>query len=142
MGDQKKDHIDPERLPQRNHSKQLQTHNIPAHDMENTNGINKGDLLLIDKLRTVPRGTERMLQVDLRHRRATVHWSIHHQWEQDETKKFSSGVDRLQKGIWYDPAKLDNKLAQNVQDIRRSHKLHRENHGNLGSEIDNRRKKT
>ena len=36
---------------------------------------------------------------------------------------------------------LDNKLPQNVQGIRRSHKLHRENHENLGSGIDSRRKK-
>ena len=45
------------------------------------------------------------------------------------------------KGIWYGSAKLENKLSQNVQNITWSHKLHRENHENLESWIDSRRKK-
>ena len=47
----------------------------------------------------------------------------------------------IQKGILYGPTKLDNKLSQNVQNIRWSHKLYRENHQNLVSEIDSRREK-
>ena len=35
----------------------------------------------------------------------------------------------LKKSIWYDPAKVDNKLLQNVPAIRRSHELYQENHG-------------
>ena len=45
------------------------------------------------------------------------------------------------KGIWHGPAKLNNKLPQNVQYIRWSHKLYRENHENLESGIDSRRGK-
>ena len=40
----------------------MQSHNMSADDVENTNGTNlEGDFA--KKLRTVPRGTERMLQV-------------------------------------------------------------------------------
>ena len=45
------------------------------------------------------------------------------------------------KGIWNGLAKLDNKLPQNVQNIRWSHKLYQENHKNLESGIDSKRKK-
>ena len=41
------------------------------------------------------------------------------------------------KGIWYDSAEP----SQNVQDIRRSHKLYQESHGNLENGTDSRRKK-
>ena len=56
MDDQRKDHIDPDRPPQKDRPKQLQTHNVPTYDVENTNGTNKGrDLGLANKLRIVPR---------------------------------------------------------------------------------------
>ena len=41
--------------------KQLQAHNVPTDDVENTN-TNQGDVLFTYKPRTVPRVTERMLQ--------------------------------------------------------------------------------
>ena len=50
---------------------------------------------------------------------------IDQQQEQDETQKSSYGLDWQQKGVWYGPTKLDNKLSQNVQNIR-SHKIYRE----------------
>ena len=53
-------------------------------------------------------------------------------------KKTSYGIDWLQKGM---SAELDNKQSQNVQDIRRSHKLYRENHWNLESGVDSRKKR-
>ena len=37
MDDQKKDHIDTKGHKQRNHSKQLQSHNLPTDDVENVN---------------------------------------------------------------------------------------------------------
>ena len=78
MDDQRKDPIDPKRPPWRNRSKQLQTHNVPIYDVENTIGTNKGgELLLVNKPRTLSQGTERMLQVDHRHKRAILHWSTH-----------------------------------------------------------------
>ena len=43
----------------------------------------------------------------------------------------------LKKAIWYGPAKLDNKLPQNIQDIKRSHTFYE----NLKSGIDSRREK-
>ena len=47
MDDQRKDHIYPKGPKQRNHPKQLQTHNVPTADVENINKTNKGrDLLL------------------------------------------------------------------------------------------------
>ena len=40
MDDKKKDHPGAKRLPKRNRLQQLQTHNMPTDDMENTNGTN------------------------------------------------------------------------------------------------------
>ena len=64
MDDQRKDHVDPERPLQRNRHKQKQTHNLPAYDVENTYGTNKGrDLRLANKPRIVSEGIERTLQM-------------------------------------------------------------------------------
>ena len=50
MDDQRKDQIHPERLPQKNHLKQLQTHNMSTYDVENTNDTNLGrDLRFTNK---------------------------------------------------------------------------------------------
>ena len=63
MDDQMKDHIDPEGPKLRNRPKQLQTHNLPTDDVKNVISTNKGrDLLLANKPRIVPWGTERMPQ--------------------------------------------------------------------------------
>ena len=40
MDDQRKDHPDPERPPQRNCTKQLLIQTMPSDDVENTNGTN------------------------------------------------------------------------------------------------------
>ena len=40
------DHSDPKIPQKKNHPKQLQTHNVPTNDVENTNGTNKGGHLL------------------------------------------------------------------------------------------------
>ena len=112
---------------------------MPTNNVENSNCTNKErDLRLAKTPRIVPRGIERMRKKVQRHRRATLHWSTYPQWEKDETEKSSYGLDWQQKGKWYDPTKLDNKLPQNVQNIRLSHKLYRENHENLESWIDSR----
>ena len=143
MDNQRKDHIDPKRLPQRNPTKQLQTDNILTYYMKNTTGTNKGrDLWLSNKPGiVVPRRTDRMLQRIQRHRRATLHWSVHRQRKQEGTEKFSYSLDWQQKDIRYHPAKLDNKLLSNVQNNRWNHKFYRKNHGNLESGIDSRREK-
>ena len=110
--------------------------------MENINSTNKGiDLLLANKARTVLWGTERMPQRIQRHRRVILHRSAHSQREQDQTEKSSYGPDWQQKCVWYSLAKLDDNLPQNIQNIRWSHKLYRENHENLESGIDSRREK-
>ena len=41
IDDQKKNHIEPERPPQNNRPKQLQTHYVPTDDVENNNSTNK-----------------------------------------------------------------------------------------------------
>ena len=41
MDDQRKNHIDPKEPKQRNHTKQLETHNLPADDVKNINSTNK-----------------------------------------------------------------------------------------------------
>ena len=58
--------------PPKNRSQQLQTHNVPTHDMENTNRINWWEYFLFaNKPRTVPRkqkgtrkGTRDLLYID------------------------------------------------------------------------------
>ena len=100
LDDQRKDHFDPKGPKQRNCSKQLQNHNLPTDDVENTNSINKRkDLQLTNKPRIVPWRTEKMSQRIQRHRRITLHRSAHPEWEQDQTEKSSYGLDWLQKGI-------------------------------------------
>ena len=142
MDDQRKDYINPKGPYQRNCSKQLQTHNVPTIDVENTNSTNKEkDLLFANKPRFVPWRTERMPQRIQRLSRITTHRSTHPKWEQDKMEKSSYGLDWLQKGIWYGPTKLDTTLSQNVQNITWSHKLHRTRHENLESGADSRRKK-
>ena len=142
MDDQRKDYINPKGPKQRNCSKQLQTHNLPTNDVENTNSTNKGkDLLLANKPRIAPWRPERMLQRTQRHSRITLHRSTHPKWEQVKMEKSSYGLDRLRKVIWYGPTKLDTTLSQNVQNITWSHKLHRTDYENLKSGADSRRKK-
>ena len=114
---------------------------MPTADVENTNSTKKGrDLWLTNKPQIVLKGTERMPQGIQKDRRATAHWSAYLQKEQDEKVKTRYGMDWQQNGIWYYPAKLDYKLHQNMQDIRRNHKLYCENHEKLESEIDSRGK--
>ena len=110
--------------------------------MENFNSTNKGrDILLTNKPWIIPWWTDRMPQRIQRHSRVTLYISTHPNWKQLQTEKSSYILDRLQKGIWYGSAKLDNKLSQNVQNITRSHKLHRKKHEKLESWINSRRKK-
>ena len=40
MDDQRDDDSNPKRSFQRNHPKQLETHNVPTDDVKNTNGTN------------------------------------------------------------------------------------------------------
>ena len=54
MDYQNKDHPDPKKTQKRNHPQQLQAHNVPNDDEENTNNTNKGgDLLFANKPWTV-----------------------------------------------------------------------------------------
>ena len=116
---------------------------MPIDDVENTNGTNKwGNIQFTNKSRTLPWGRERMPPVDYMYRSATINWSKHPQGEEYETKTSIYDLDWLQKGIIYGPAKLDNRLSQNVLDIRRSHKVYRKYHRNLVNGIDGRRKKS
>ena len=115
---------------------------MPTDDVENINGTNQGgDLLFVNKLMTVLRRTERILQGNERNRRSTIYWSKHPQGEQNETQKCSYSMDLLQKDIWYGPAKLDDRLSENVQDIQQSHKAYQGNHERLGSGTDSKKKK-
>ena len=78
INNQRKDHIYPKRLKQRNLPKQLQTHNLPTNDVESINSTNKGrDLRLANKLHIVPEGEERMPQRIKMHGRVTLHGSLH-----------------------------------------------------------------
>ena len=136
------DHIDPKRPSKRNRPKQLQTNNVPTDDVENFSSINKEiDSLIVNKPRIVPWGIERMPQKIQRYRTTTLHWSAPPQRGQDETQKSVYGLDLLQKGIWYSHTNPENKLPQNVQNIRWNHRLYWENHENLESGINCRTEK-
>ena len=99
---------------------------------------NQEDLQFANKPQTVPQGTERILHGDQRYRRAIINTPL---WRAKKDQKLSYGVDWPQKGIWYGPTKLDDRLSQNVQDIRRSDKFYREYHEKLENQTDSRRKK-
>ena len=61
MDDQRKDHLAPKGPKLKYRPKQLQTHNLPTDDVKNINSANKGrDLLLVNKPRIIPWGTETM----------------------------------------------------------------------------------
>ena len=49
------------------------TPNVPTYDMENTNGINNGDLLLAIKPWTDPERMEGMVQEDQKNRSVTIY---------------------------------------------------------------------
>ena len=85
MENQREDHPDLERHSQRNHPKQLSTHNVPTDDVENTNSTND-----------------------------STYRSTHLQWELNGTEKSCYDLDWLQKGLRYGPSKLDIVLSQNV----------------------------
>ena len=136
LDDQRKDHLYPKRPKQRKRPKQQQTHNVLTDVVEIINSINKRRVLLLaNKPRIVPWGTERMSQRIRRHSRVIFHRSAHPKREQNQTEKYSYRLDWLQNGIWYGSAKLDNKLSQNVQNVRWCLKLYRENHENLVVEL-------
>ena len=86
--------------------------------MENTNGRNKGrDLLLANKLRIVPWGTERRPQSIQKHERATLHWLAHPQWEQDKTKTSGSGNKKVYELVpqsWIINCRKISKLSDEV----------------------------
>ena len=121
--------------------KQLETHNLPTDDAENIKSTNKGrDLLLANKPRIVPWGTERTRKGS--RGRARLLYLDQHMINERKTKWKNLAMALFDyKKIWYCSAKLDHKLPQNLQNIRWSHKLYRKNNKNLENGIDSRRKK-
>ena len=112
MDDERKDYPDPKRTPKRNRPKQLQTHNVPTDDIENTNSKNQGGDLLFANRKDAAREKE--------NKRSILHCSTHLQGELNEKEKYSYGVDWRPKRIQYCLTKLDNRPSQNIQDIRQS----------------------
>ena len=81
-------------IPQRNRPKQLQAHNVPTYDVEDTNGTNTGrDLRLANKLRIVSRKKQRCCKKIQRRREAILNRSTHPQRMQDETEKSMTWID-------------------------------------------------
>ena len=119
MDDQRKDHINPKEPKQKKRPEQLQTHNLPIDDVENINSTN---LQLANK----PWDAAKIQK----HRRVTLHRSAQPRREPDQRENLAMA--------WIHYKKLDDKLPQNVQNIRWNHKLYQEN---LESAIDSRRKK-
>ena len=74
--------------------------------------------------RTVSGRTEKMPQGNKRNRLFTEHGSAHPQGEQNEVENCSHDVYRQEKGQQYGSPKLANRKSENVQNIRRSCKLH------------------
>ena len=135
---ERKDYIDPKGSKQRNCPKQLQTHKL------HTDGVEILRVQIREEIYDSLTSHKFFPEEEKWCRKGsggTLHRSTHLEWEQDQTEKFSCGLDWLRKGIWHGPAKLDNKLPQNVQIIRWSHKFYRENHENLEIGVDSRRKK-
>ena len=96
MDDRRKDFLDPKRPLRRNRFQQLQTHNVPTDDVENTDGTNySGDLLFGNKPKTVPRITERMPQRNEMEQKDLLYTNPNPQGEQNKTKKiFKAWTDK------------------------------------------------
>ena len=93
-GGQKERPLCSRKTRQRNCPKQLQNHNMPTYNFENSYCTNKGrDLRLVNKPPNAPWWIERMLQIIQRHRRTTLRWLAHPEREQNETEKSSNGMD-------------------------------------------------
>ena len=109
--------------------------------VNNNNYNNNGrDLLLDNKPWVVPWGAERMPQRIQIRSRVTLDRSTAPKWEQNQTEKFSSDLDWLRKSIWYGQQSwIINCLK--MYKISHEVKLYRENHENLESGINSRRKK-
>ena len=81
-------------LEKKNRPQQFQTHNVPIDDMENTDGTNI--YYSVIRTRTVPRGTERMPQVNKRTRRFIIHQQILKE-SKTRREKCNYSVDYQQK---------------------------------------------
>ena len=120
MDDKRKDHIDPEGPSQRNRPKQIHTHNLPTYDVKNiTAQIREEINYSLESRRLFPEEQKGC-------RKRSSHRTAHPQREQSQTEKSSCGLEWQQKSIWYGSALLDNRLPQNVQNIRWSHNLYRQ----------------
>ena len=139
MEDQRKDHIDPEGSLQRNHPKQLQTHNMTTDEVENVNSTNKGwDLQLVNKSRIVQRGTERMPQRSRGTRELL--YIDQHILNENKTRRKNLPM------AWIDNKKAYDMVPQSwiincLKMYKICHKLYQENHENLDSETDSMREK-
>ena len=125
MDDQREDHIDPEGQLQGNSHKKLQAHNLPTDDVENINSTNKKAIYYSltscglfpeekNGCRKESRVMRELLYID--------------QYILNESKTRRKNLAMTDKKAHMFPTKLDNKLPQNVQSIRWSHKLYRENY--------------
>ena len=111
MNDQRKDHIDPKGPPQRNCPKQLQTHKILTAQIreEIYYSLTSRGLIPDEQkgCRVGPRGIGELLYID------------QHILNESKTRRKNLAIAWIDNklGIGYDPAKLDNKLPRNVQNI-------------------------
>ena len=109
---------------------------MPTYNVENVKCTNKWrDLRLANKPRILPWKREKMPQVETQESYSTLINTSSTKARRNEKIKLWRGLTT--KSILYGSV-MDNKLLQNVRNIRRSHKLY---HENLESEIDSRREK-
>ena len=138
----KKKYIDQEGPNHKERPKKLEIHNLPTDDVEHIESTNMGrDLLLDNKLRTVPWGTEKT------HKEyrvtAEIFYIYQHIINESKTRRKDQAM------AWIDNKKAYDIVTQSwiiychkkVQNIRWSHKLFREIYENLESGIGSRREK-
>ena len=97
--------------------------------MLNPNSIE--GLLLASEPHNVSRRTEKMPQENKRNMLSTVNWSAYLQGDQSEAGKCILGEGLWQKSLWLGPSILDNRLSNDVQNIRQSKKVHLGSHEKL-----------
>ena len=137
MDYQRKNQTDPKRA----RAKQQQITTVPTNDVKNTNGTNKGgDLQLVNNPRTIPRGIEKNATSGLvvSVSSCTLIDTSSTRVRRDEKNLSMAWI--YNKNVYDMVLQSCIKLSQNVQDIRRSHKVYQENHRNLESGIDSRGK--
>ena len=113
MDDQRKNHIDPKWTPQKNRPKQLLTYNVPTYFVQNTNCTNNGRDLQATNCSARNR-KETAKDPEAQDSYSTLISTFPTRARRDGNTYLWLGGTK--KGVWYSPAKLEDKQPHNVSE--------------------------